>query len=320
MSQAYSALLPSGETNYPNIWRNGEIIPWESASIHVTAVGHASVSSVFEGIKGYYNAEQDQLYVFRLREHMKRFVDSVRLVSHSMPFGLEELERGILDLLRANDVREDVYIRPWMFAKDSGRRVMVPAGTEAEVVIDMWPFTSHLLTATGSRVCVSSWTRLADNQMAPRIKAFSNYHNGRMAILEAERNGYDTAIMLNEQMKVAEGPGACLGMIRGGVFHTPTVTSGILESITRDAFITLVPEVLGIPVKERDMDRTELYLAEELFFMGTGREISPIIEVDGFKVGKGEPGPHSRKLAVAYNALVRGTDDGYPEWRTPVHT
>ena len=300
------------------LWRNGELVNWSEASVHVLTAGHASVSSVFEGIKAYWNPQQEQLYVFRLKDHIRRFLDSVRLVRLGNRFSAEELEVGVLELLRANKVRCDTYIRPWNFNEGISRFMMVPPETKTEVCIDQWPFKSDLGTERGWKACVSSWTRLMDNAMPPRAKVFSNYHNGRMAFIEAKQNGFDTAVMLNERDKVAEGPGACIAIVRKGTVITPSSSSGILESITRDTFLQILPEELGIPVDVREVDRSELYLADEIFFMGTGREVSPAVEIDHLQVGDGTMGPISKRLDQAYSNLVRGIDTNHEDWRTPV--
>lgn len=301
------------------LWRNGELVPWNDANVHVTHIGHASVSSVFEGIKAYWNEEDGQLYVFRLREHIERFADSIRMVRLDTPYGIEAVIGGVLDLLRANETRADVYIRPWIYATEHVREMMVAAGTPCDVVVDTWWFQSRMLTERGCRAIVTSWTRIDETSMPPRIKAFSNYHNGRLGVMEARARGAEWPIFLNRNAKVTEGPASCLGMIRRGEFVTPPLTCGILDSITRRTIITLVPEVLGIPVVEREIDRTELYVAEELFFMGTGWEVLPIVEVDGLRVGDGTMGPRTRGLDRAYHDVVRGNAARWhDEWREPV--
>ena len=169
-----------------------------------------------------------------------------------------------------------------------------------------------------SHACVSSWTRLGDNQMPPRVKAASNYLNSRLASEEALRNGYDTALILNSNGKVAEAPGACLMIVRDGKIISPPVTSGILESITRATLIQLCREVLKLEVIEREVDRTELYVASEVFVCGTGEEITPIASVDRFELGDGSIGPITRQLESLYHDIARGIETCYPEWRTLV--
>jgi branched-chain amino acid aminotransferase len=301
------------------IWRNGRILPWGEALIHVNAVGHASVSGVFEGIKAYWNPQAGQLYVFRLREHLERFLASIRLVRYGFAYTRPELEKAVLELLRANEYRRSVYIRPYVFLQGVVRELLQPEpGKPTELVIDSWPFDSYRDMDKALHVCVSSWTRISDNVLPPRLKCFSNYHNGRLAALEATVNGYDWPVLLDDRGKVTEGPGACLLLVRGGRVIAPPVTSGILESITRDTVLTLLSETLGIPFQEREVDRTELYAAEEVFFVGTGWEIMPVASVDRLPVGDGRTGRVARAVADAYRLAVTGEDPRHPEWRTPV--
>jgi len=302
-----------------HIWRNGEIVPWASAMIHVNAVGHASVSGIFEGIKAYWNGEQKQLYVFRLREHLARFANSIKMVRYGCQYSVEQLEQAVLELLRANEYRRSVYVRPYIFQKGMVRELLqAQPGKATEVVIDSWPFDSYRDPDKALDVCVSSWVRIADNVMPPRLKCFSNYHNGRLAAMEATVSGYDWPILLDDRGKVTEGPGACLAVVRDGALIAPPVTSGILESVTRDTVAKLATEVLKLPFVERVVDRTELYVADEVFFLGTGWEIMPVASVDRLPVGDGKSGPITRRVAEAYRDLVTGADGRWPEWRTPV--
>ncbi len=298
------------------LWRNGHFIPWNEATVHVSSIGHASISSVFEGIKAYWNARDEQLYVFRLEEHIDRLMESIRLVRLTTRYTRDEILQGVLDLLSANETRADVYIRPWIYATAHVREMMVPAGTDCDVVIDTWWFQSRMLEERGVRTIVSSWSRIDESSMPPRIKAFSNYHNSRLGVIEARSRGSEWPIFLDRRGKVTEGPASCIAMIRRGELITPPLSSGILDSITRRTVLTLAPEILGIPVIEREIDRTELYLADELFYMGTGWEILPIIEVDDLKIGGGAMGPMTRKLDRAYHDLVRGLTPVHDEWRT----
>jgi branched-chain amino acid aminotransferase len=301
------------------IWRNGEIIPWKEALIHVNAVGHASVAGIFEGIKAYWNPEKNQLYVFRLRDHMKRFLFSIRMVRYGFEYSLEQLEQAVVDLLRANKYKQHVYIRPYVFQKGMVRELLQPQpGKATELVIDSWPFEAYQSMEKALHVCVSSWIRISDHIMPPRLKCFSNYHNGRLAAMEATINGYDWPILLDDGGKVTEGPGACLLLVREGKVIAPPVTSGILESITRDTVACLCRNTLGIEFIERPVDRTELYVAEEVFFVGTGWEIMPVASVDRIPVGDGHIGPITRKIAETYRTVVLGKDPAYAHWLHPV--
>lgn len=313
-----SSLVTADAKSPEYLWWDGDVRPWQAATVHVTSVGHASVSSVFEGIKAYWNADHEQLYVFRLREHMQRLVDSARLAQLPTGYTADELSGGCLELLRALGVRRDTYIRPWTFVRGLVREQIAPAGTETSTVIDTWPFSSQLHTDRGCRVSVSSWTRISDNVMPPRVKAFSNYHNSRLATIEATANGHDWPILLNERGKVTEGPGSCVMLVRGGRLITPSLTSGVLESITRDTVLQLARDRLGLPIEERDVDRTELYLAEEVFYVGTGWEILPILAVDHHAVADGRMGDVTRRIERLYSAVVHGSDDTYRTWCTSV--
>jgi branched-chain amino acid aminotransferase len=303
----------------PFLWRNGQLVPWQEATVHVNAVGHASVAAVFEGIKAYWSEARGELFLFRLREHIARFVDSVRMVRLDLDHDCAALERAVLSLLRANKTRCDTYLRPWCFAKGIVRQLLVPENAATEVIIDSWPFQSALGQNRGCRACVSSWTRIDDRIMPPRVKAFSNYHNSRLAGMEARRNGYDSPILLDGRGKVSEGPASCIAMVRNGRLITPPVTSSILESVTRDTMLRLAAQDLGVQVVEREIDRSELWLAEELFFMGTGWEILPILEVDGLAIGRGQLGPVTRELDKRYTDLVRGRSPDRNGWLTSVY-
>lgn len=303
----------------PNIWRNGEIMPWKDATIHVGAVGHNSVAGIFEGIKAYWNEKDQQLYVLRLTEHMARFLNSIKMVRFGFNYNLEELIQAVLDLLRANEYKTDAYIRPYIFQKGIVRELLqAQPGKETELVIDSWPFFSYKDMEKALHVCISSWARISDNVTPPRLKAFSNYHNGRLAAMEATVHGFDWCIMLDAHGKVTEGPGACMAMVRDGKVILPTITNSILESITRETVITLLTEALNIPVVEREVDRTELYIADEIFFLGTGWEIMPVASVERLDIGDGKIGPITRAVADIYHKVATGEDARFPEWRTPV--
>jgi branched-chain amino acid aminotransferase len=298
------------------LWRNDALEIWGSSVVHVSAVGHASVASVFEGIKAYWNPDREQLYCFRLEEHMERLVASARLARIQCRWTVAELVKATLDLLRANDSRRDTYIRPWLFAKGLMRDQMVPAGVATELVIDTWPFTTSSADHA-VRAGISTWTRISERLMPPRIKAFSNYSNGRLGMIEAQLNGYDCPIFLNELGFVTESAGACIAIVRKGVVLTPPLSAGILESITRDTLLTLLPE-MSYAYREQDITRTDLYMASEAFFMGTGWEVMPIKQVDQMTYPSSAPGEYTRKIRERYLQLVRGESGQHHEWLTPV--
>jgi len=299
------------------LWLDGDLLPWGEATVHITALEWVGVGSVFETFKAYRNDSVGRVYVFRLEDHLARFGDSMKLVELEPRFSPEQLRGAVVELLRANEVCQDTYIRPFAFA--SRGRYLSRGSPEAatSVLINLFPFESQLKTDHAVHCCVSSWTCISDDVMPPRIKAVANW-NGRLARNEATRNGYDEAVLLNERRKVAEGPGACLMLVRRGQVITPPVTAGILDSITRDTLIGLLRQELRVEVVEREVDRTELYLAEEAFFCGTGAEVRPILSVDRFPLGEGQIGPLTRQIGALYHDVVRGLESHHGDWRTLV--
>ncbi|MFC2108616.1 branched-chain-amino-acid transaminase, partial [Candidatus Bipolaricaulota bacterium] len=283
------------------LWRNGALVPWDEALIHVNSVGHASVASIFEGVKAYWNPDDEELYVFRLEEHLDRFLASIKMVRYGFEYTKSDLQQAVMSLLTANEYRRDVYIRPYVFQAGVVRELLQPTpGKSTELVIDSWPFSSYRDPGHALDVCVSSWTRIADNALPPRLKCFSNYHNGRLAAMEATVGGYDWPVLLDTNGKVTEGPGACIAIVRNGCVVTPPITSSILESITRSTIISIAVEDLRLAVQERVIDRTELYLADEIFFLGTGWEIMPVASVDRLPVGTRAPGPVTKSIGDRY--------------------
>jgi branched-chain amino acid aminotransferase len=213
--------------------------------------------------------------------------------------------------------REDVYIRPLAYFDPETFQMGTTSGA-AHVLINTAPRATFLNRETGLKCCVSSWTRIVDNILPARVKCLANYRNSALASTEAAINGHEWAIMLNTRGKVSDGTGSALMMVRDGVVIAPTVTDDVLESITHATLIQLCHEALGIEAVRREIDRTELYSADEAFLCGTGLEISPIASVDGYTIGNGEIGPTSRQLRRLYNDVVRGIDRRYEEWRTAV--
>ncbi len=289
------------------LWLNGKLVRWEDATVHISMLGWSTVSAVFEGIKAYWNPEEGQLYAYQFEEHLARFANSIKLQRMKSNWTMEELRRAIVELVRANEAKDDTYIAPMAYFGDSafyGR----DSDSETHIRIIADGFKSHLGTGTSVTACVSSWTRISDNVISPRVKCLSNYQNSRLASSEARMNGYDQAILLNAQGKVAEGAASCIFLVRNGVAITPTVTSGILESITRATVLRLWSEILGMPTLEREIDRTELYVADEVFFCGTGAEITPVRAIDGYTIGNGAIGPLTTRLESLFHDIVRGRD------------
>lgn len=300
------------------VWLDGQFVPWDAATLHITSMGASAGVSVFEGIRAYATDDGKGLAVFRLREHLERLLDSMTMMRMPAHYSVAELTEATLTLLRENNTRGDTYIRPVAFYSGLEHASFGDTLNDPpQVLIWTRPTTSQLLTERGKSVGVTSWATIADNVMPPRIKTMSNYQNKRLAQLEAKVNGYDDALLLTPTGKLAEAPGACVFLVRRGVVTTPSVTSGILESVTRDAIIHLCREVLSIEVVERDVDRTELYVADEVFFCGTAAEITPIWSVDRIPLRSNGTGPLTSRLDRLYHDIVRGSDARYPHWRTP---
>jgi branched-chain amino acid aminotransferase len=300
------------------LWLNGEIVPWDKAMVHASALGWSTIAAVFEGTRAYANPEEGQLYAWQFAEHYRRFAQSMRIQRMQSPWSPEELAAAAVELIRANEYRGDTYISPLAYFGDE-----VFYGTQTDspthVSIIARPTQSRLGSGRMTTAGVSSWTRLSDNQLSPRVKCVSNYQNSRLAAVEARMDGYDQPILLNAQGKVAEGGASCIFIVRDGVAITPSLTSGILESITRDTVLRLCREALGIPVQEREVERTELYLADEVFFCGTGAEINPVSSVDHYEVGNGQIGPVTSRIEDLFHRIVRGREPRYREWLTPVY-
>ena len=294
---------------------NGHVVPFSEAKISIMAPGLTFAAAVFEGLRAYWNPEQEQLYVFQMAEHLERLRYSMRVLEFENPPSSDEFASQIIAGLRANKCRSDTYIRVQSYVDDCGD--MTATGPVGSYVVCRSRGRVPAFI-TGKHFAVSSWRRNADDASPPRIKANGNYLNSRLVGLEAKRNGYDGGIILNRDGSVSEGPGGCIFIVRRKQLITPPVTAGILESITRQTILDLA-QGLGLDAIERDVGRTELYLANEGFYCGTGQEIVPVLSVDRKSLGTGEPGPITRELQEAYDRAVRGQDDTYKNCLTPVY-
>jgi branched-chain amino acid aminotransferase len=302
------------------IWMNGEFIPWDDAKLHVTMDAVRFGSSVFEGMRGYWNESQEQLYIFRMEAHLRRLSQSTKMMRMTLDHSLNEIREACVGLLAKNRLREDVHLTPTVyFGVSEGFFSYKPGTVDVGAYVFAGPRMSILATGRGIHVCVSSWTRISDRDIPPRIKAAANYQNGRLATVQAAEDGYDSAILLNELGKVAEGPGACVFLVRDGTALTPPVTGGILESITRATLIELLQEEMSAPVVEREVDRTELYIADEVFMCGSAFEVTPIFSVDRYPVGDGKLGPLTARLQTEYENVIRGKNPKYSNWVLPVY-
>ncbi len=296
----------------------GEIRPIEEAKISVMNQTLNYGTGCFGGLRGYWNAEQRQLYVFRIIDHFKRFLASSRLILAQLDFTPEDLAQITVQLLRREAWEQNCYIRPLAYKADSSLAVRLHDMTD-EVAIFSMPMGDYLPVNEGISVGTSSWRRVDDTAIPARGKLTGSYMNSSLIKSEAAMNGYDDAIVLNHDGHVSEGSAANFMMVRDGVVITPPITSNVLEGITRRTVLYLMEHELGYPVLERTVDRTELYVANEAFFCGTGAQISPITSVDHRLVGNGKVGPITSALSRYYFNLVRGNENKYREWLTPVY-
>ena len=309
------------------IWHNGNLIPWEQANIHVMSHVIHYGSSVFEGIRCYGLPQGSA--VFRLPEHIQRLLDSAKIYRMEVPFSLEELCAGVVDLLEANGV-SPCYIRP-IILRGYGEIGVSPKGTPIEVYIANFPWGKYIAGHGGADVCISSWNRLAPNTLPSLAKAGANYMNSQLIHMEAEINGYAEGIGLDVNGLVSEGSGENIFIVRNGVIYTPPLSNSALSGITRDSVLTIARH-LGLTVKERSLPRELLYIADEVFFTGTAAEVQPIRSIDRILIGDGKsgvpcdasslqgwkPGEITKKIGDEFFGIANGLKPDRFGWLTPV--
>lgn len=298
------------------IWRDGELIPWDEANIHVMAHVVHYGSSVFEGIRCY--DTPDGPAIFRLPEHLRRLADSCRIYRIAPAFDANAMTEACRIVVSRNDLRE-CYIRP-VVLRGVGARGVHPGASKIETFIICWPWAPLLGDgrSAGVEACTSSWFRPAPNTHPTMAKAGGNYLNAQLIKMEAVANGYQEGIALSPDGVVSEASGQNLFMVRDGQLLTPALDGSILSGITRDSIITLARE-MDIPVREQTIPREMLYCADELFFTGTASEVAPIRSLDRLPIGNGEVGPITTKLHQAFLAVARGAVPDRHGWRTPVN-
>jgi branched-chain amino acid aminotransferase len=296
----------------------GKVVPLEEAKIGVVTHAFNYGTGVFEGIRGNWNKEEGQLYLFRVREHYKRLLRSCQMLNIKLPYTLDDFERITMDLVEACGFREDIYIRPLAYksSKVVGLRVHDLAD---DFLIYVVPFGNYLESDKGIRCTFSSWLRIEDGMIPPSAKVTGMYVNNSLAKSEAIWRGYDEAIMLTRDGYLSEGSGENLFLIKDGVLHTPQVTDHILEGLTRNTVIELAKNELGLQVVERRMLKSEVIVADEFFMTGTAAHVTPILEVDGRPVGDGKIGPITGRLQSLYFDIVKGRNKKYAKWLSPTY-
>ncbi|HXG64041.1 MAG TPA: branched-chain amino acid transaminase [Blastocatellia bacterium] len=298
------------------VWHNGELIPWENATIHVMSHVVNYGSSVFEGIRCYHTKRGPG--IFRLVEHIERLINSARIYRMPVPYSADDFIEACKQVVQANDYKE-CYLRPLVF-RGYGHFGVDPFPAPMEVFVCAWQWGRYLgpeAIEQGVDVCVSSWTRIAPNTMPSMAKAGANYMNSQLIKMEAKVNGYVEGIALDAQGYISEGSGENIFLVKNGTVMTPPLYSTILPGITRDTIIKLC-ESMGIPVLERAIPREMLYVADEVFFTGTAAEITPIRSVDKVTVGAGRRGPVTERLQKVFFDIITGEVEDTFGWLTPV--
>jgi branched-chain amino acid aminotransferase len=298
------------------IWMDGDIVPWDKATVHIMTHSLHYGSAMFEGIRCY-KTDRGTM-VFRLDAHLRRLFRSAKIYEMNIPFTFEEIAKGIKSLIVANRV-EECYIRPIVYY-GSDEVGVNPKGNKVHVAIAMWPWLPYLGEdgmRKGVRCKISSWSRIDQRSLPTMAKAAANYANSILARTEAQKLGYDEAILLNTSGFVTEGTGENLFTVRDGILVTPPLSAGILPGITRDSIIQLGRDMSYV-VKERNISRGELLVSDEVFLSGTAAEVTPVREIDNDIIGSGSRGPTTEKIQTKFFEIVRGKDPKYFKWLEPL--
>ncbi len=307
----------SSEINKRYIWLNDKLVRACDAKVNILSPMAQFGLNVFEGIPCYWNREKKKLLAFRLEDHYRRLKLSSDLMNLECLYSKEKMNEAFVEAIQANNYQEDLSVRQTLFVDGFGSW-----GSCGPVGMFVSPIPRRLTSAEynkkGLRCCISSWLRIDDNSLSPHIKCGANYMNSRAAQLEAVRNGYDTAIILNKYGKVTEGPGSCVFMIKNDELITPCLTDGILDSITRDTVIKIADD-LKINVRERTIDRTELYMCQEAFLCGSSMGITPIVSIDGHELSKGSRETIMNRIMDTYRQIVIGENEKYEKYLTVIN-
>jgi branched-chain amino acid aminotransferase len=298
------------------IWMDGRMVDWRDAKIHVLTHTLHYGCGAFEGVRAYATPEGPA--IFRLREHTERLFNSAKILRMKIPFGLDEVLEAQREVVRVNNL-DSAYIRPLAWIGDQKLGVN-PRGNPVHLMIAAWPWGAYLGEdglKNGIRAKTSSYARHHVNITMTQAKAVSNYTNSILASMEATDEGYDEALLLDVHGFVSEGAGENLFLVRNGVVHTPDLSSGALNGITRNTVFSICQD-LGVKLVERSITRDEVYIADEAFFTGTAAEVTPIREVDRLEIGNGKPGPITMRIQAAYFDIVSGRNPRYAMWLTPV--
>lgn len=296
----------------------GEIVPYSQAKVGVLTHGFNYGTAVFAGLRAYWNEDQQQLYLFRPTDHFRRFLNSAKIMFMQFDHDPESLTQVTLELLRKEEYRRDIYIRPLAYKEDEIVGVKLHDLVD-EISIAALPFDSYVANDTNAHVTFSSWRRLDDNMIPARGKVSGAYANSALIKTDAVKSGFDEALVLTQDGHVSEGSAMNVFIVRNGALITPTITENILEGITRRTVIELAREELGIPIIERPIDRTEVYMSDEIFMTGTAAQVVAVTQVDHRTIGEGKMGPTTTRLRELYQQAVHGQLEKYKAWNTPVY-
>jgi branched-chain amino acid aminotransferase len=295
----------------------GKIVPFETATISIMTHAFNYGTGCFEGIRGYWNEAESKMYILKLKEHYQRLLYSCRMLQIKPAMSLQEMMEATVKLVKSNNYRQDVYIRPLAY-KSEAKIGLGLRGIEDDFAIFLAPFGNYLDVSSGIKVCISKYRRLSEHSLPVGAKFTGTYFNSSLAQAEAKGRGFAEAIMLSSKGNVAEGSGENLFMVKKGKLITPGLTDDLLPGITRRAVMELAKNELGIKSIEKTFKPAELYKADEMFFCGTGAQISPIVQVEKKKIGSGMVGPVTKALQDIYFRAVRGEIKKYQKWLTPV--
>ena len=297
---------------------NGKIIPINEANINIRTAAFQYGTGIFEGIRAYWNEEQKKMYIFRCVEHYERMIDNAKIIAMDIQYSAREIVSATVELLKKENFSEDTYIRPNAYY--SSLRLLDKLDCDKYgFSIFTFPMGAFQDLDKGLNVIVSSWSSAGDNAIPPRGKICGRYVNISLVLLEAKKLGYDDAIILTGcEHHVSEGAGQNIIIFKKGKFITPPPCDNILEGITLDSISVIIKDELGMEIIERSIDRTELYLADEILYCGTGVQVPPIVSVDDRKIGDGKPGKYTREIQRIFFDIVRGKNDKYMNWLTEV--
>jgi branched-chain amino acid aminotransferase len=302
---------------FRNAYFEGKIVPYREANVGLATHALNYGTAVFGGLRGYWNEEQEQLFVFRPYDHFRRLLQSAKLLCMEIDQTAESLTKITLDLLRTDGWSRDIYIRPLIYKADEGIGVRLHDLHDALAIFAL-PFTAYMKNDTDAHVTFSSWRRVDDNMIPARGKISGAYVNSALIKTDAARAGFDEALVLTQDGHVSEGSAMNVFIVRDGIVHTPPVTDNVLEGITRRSIIEVLRAEMGRIVVERPIDRTEVFVADELFMTGTAAQVVTVTKVDHRPVGAGSMGPVSTELRRIYEAIVRGRNPRYSHWTMPV--